>query len=345
MMYSFQNDYSECCHPAILERLASLKTQAFPGYGTDEICASAAAKIREAVGCPEAAVHFLIGGTQTNLIIIDAFLRPWEAVIAADSGHINTHETGAVEGTGHKVLTAPTEDGKLTPAMIDGICRAHTDEHMVRPRMVYLSNSTELGTIYTKAELEAIHALCRNRGLYLFLDGARLGAALCAEGNDLALTDLPRLCDVFYIGGTKNGAMFGEAVVIPDPSLLPDFRYQLKHRGGMLAKGFLLGVNFDVLFTDGLYMRLAAQADRMAARLKEGLVRLQIPMLVDASANQLFPVLPDSWVDKLRSDFAFEVWGPAEPGHTCIRLTTSWATSEEAVDALLSALIPACQRQ
>ncbi len=338
MMYSFQNDYSECCHPSILERLASLGTQAFPGYGTDEIYAAAAAKIREAVGCPEAAVHFLIGGTQTNLIIIDAFLRPWEAVIAADSGHINIHETGAVEGTGHKVLTAPTEDGKLTPAMIDGICRAHTDEHMVRPQMVYLSDSTELGTIYTKAELEAIHDLCRNRGLYLFLDGARLGAALCAEGNDLALTDLPRLCDVFYIGGTKNGAMFGEAVVIPDPSLLPDFRYQLKHRGGMLAKGFLLGVNFDVLFTDGLYMRLAAQADRMAARLKEGLVRLQIPMLVDAPANQLFPVLPNSWVDKLRRDFAFEVWGPAETGHTCIRLTTSWATSEEAVNALLSAL-------
>ncbi len=337
-MYSFQNDYSQCCHPAILKRLASLGTQAFSGYGTDEICASAADKIRKTVGCPQAAVHFLTGGTQTNMIVIDALLRPWEAVIAADSGHIHVHETGAVEGTGHKVLTARTKDGKLTPSMIEEICRRHTDEHMVRPRMVYLSDSTELGTIYTKAELTAIHELCRRRELYLFLDGARLGAALCAETNDLAFTDLPRLCDVFYIGGTKNGAMLGEAVVIPDPSLFPDFRYQLKHRGGMLAKGFLLGVNFDVLFTDSLYMQLAAQADRMASRLREGLIRLQIPMFVDAPANQLFPVLPNSWVDELQESFTFEVWSPAGPDRTCIRLTTSWATDEAAVDALLTAL-------
>ena len=343
-MYAFQNDYSECCHPAILKRLSALETEALSGYGTDGICAAAANKIRQAICCPQAAVHFVTGGTQANMIVIDACLRPWEAVIAADSGHINVHETGAVEGTGHKVLTAPAKDGKLTPVMIEEICRAHTDEHMVRPRMVYLSDSTELGTIYSKAELTAIHELCRDKGLYLFLDGARLGAALCAEGNDLTLADLPRLCDVFYIGGTKNGAMLGEAVVIPNPSLLPDFRYQLKHRGGMLAKGFLLGVNFDVLFTDNLYMQLAAKADQAAARLKAGLLRLHIPILADSPANQLFPILPNSWIGQLRQNFTFEIWGQNDPEHTCIRLTTSWATSSEAVDALLTA-IEECQSQ
>lgn len=338
-MYSFRNDYSECCHPSILKRLADLGTEANPGYGCDDYCRSAADKIRQAIACPEADVHFLVGGTQTNMIIIDSALRPFQAVIAASSGHINVHETGAIEGTGHKVLTADTSDGKLTPALIQNLLDAHTDEHMVQPGMVYLSNSTELGTIYTKAELTAISDLCRARGLYLFLDGARLGAALCAEGNDLTMTDLPRLCDVFYIGGTKNGALMGEAVVISHPALAKDFRYQIKHRGGMLAKGFLLGINFDTLFTDDLYMELARHTQTMAARLRHGLLKRQIPLLVDSPTNQIFPVLPNCLLEQLCQNFSYEIWGTVDAEHTCIRLVTSWATTKETVDAFLQAVI------
>lgn len=337
-MYSFRNDYSECCHPAILDRLASLGIQANPGYGTDSYCTVAADKIRQVIQCPQAAIHFLVGGTQANMTVIDALLRPFQAVIAADSGHINVHETGAVEGTGHKVLTAPSKDGKLTPAMIQDILTRHADEHMVKPKLVYLSNSTELGTIYTRKELQAIRDLCRENQLLLFLDGARLGAALCAEGNDLSFADLPQLCDVFYIGGTKNGALFGEAVVFADPRLAEDFRFQIKHRGGMLAKGFLLGLNFDVLFTDNLYMELARAAHRQAVRLREGLKAQGIPFLVDSPTNQLFPIFPDKELPALAQAFSYEVSGRVDETHTCIRLVTSWATPDEAVDAFLAAV-------
>ncbi|MBQ1931796.1 MAG: aminotransferase class V-fold PLP-dependent enzyme [Lachnospiraceae bacterium] len=337
-MYSFRNDYSECCHPSILKRLADLGTEANAGYGCDDYCQSAADKIRQAIACPEASVHFLVGGTQTNMTVIDSALRPFQAVIAATTGHINVHETGAIEGTGHKVVTAEAADGKLTPALIQGVLDAHTDEHMVQPKMVYISNSTELGTIYTKAELTAISQLCRDKGLYLFLDGARLGAALCAEGNDLTMEDLPRLCDVFYIGGTKNGALMGEAVVITHPTLAEDFRYQIKHRGAMLAKGFLLGINFDTLFTDDLYMELARHAASLASRLRNGLKELQIPVLADSPTNQIFPVLPNALIHHLSHDFTYEVWGKVDEEHTCIRLVTSWATTEEAVDAFLQTI-------
>ncbi len=337
-MYSFQNDYSECCHPAILNRLVALGTEANPGYGCDNYCRSAADKIRKAIDFPEASIHFLVGGTQTNMTVIDSALRPFQAVIAASTGHINVHETGAVEGTGHKVLTVEAANGKLTPALIQSVLDAHTDEHMVQPKMVYISNSTELGTIYTKAELTAISELCHAKGLYLFLDGARLGAALCAEGNDLTMADLPRLCDVFYIGGTKNGALMGEAVVITHPVLAEDFRYQIKHRGGMLAKGFLLGINFDTLFTDDLYMELARHAQSLATRLRLGLMDRQIPLLVDSPTNQIFPVLPNTVIDELSHDFSYEIWGKVDEDHTCIRLVTSWATTEETVDAFLQAI-------
>ncbi|MCI8402990.1 MAG: aminotransferase class V-fold PLP-dependent enzyme [Lachnospiraceae bacterium] len=337
-MYSFQNDYSECCHPSITERLSLLGNEAFRGYGADRLCESAAAKIRRAIACPEASIHFLTGGTQTNLTVIASVLRPFEAVIAAETGHINVHETGAIEGTGHKVLTAASSDGKLTPEMILALLASHTDEHMVKPRLVYISDSTELGTVYTKAELTAIYALCRQRELILYLDGARLGAALCASCNDLSLSDLPRLCDIFYIGGTKNGALLGEALVISRPELAEDFRYEMKHRGAMMAKGFLLGLNFDTLFTDGLYLRLAEAAGQQAARLRQGLMDLGIPLMVDSPTNQLFPVLPNHALPCLRRDFAFEIWGPVDEEHTCIRLVTSWATTGEAVDHLLTAL-------
>lgn len=337
-MYSFRNDYSECCHPSILKRLTNMGSEANPGYGCDDYCRLAADKIRQVIAYPNAAVHFLVGGTQTNMTVIDAALRPFQAVIAASTGHINVHETGAIEGTGHKVLTAEATDGKLTPALIQSVLDAHTDEHMVQPKMVYISNSTELGTIYTKAELTAISQLCRSKGLYLFLDGARLGAALCAEGNDLTMADLPHLCDVFYIGGTKNGALMGEAVVISHPALAQDFRYQIKHRGGMLAKGFLLGINFDALFTDDLYMKLARHAAGLATRLRTGLKEFQIPMLVDSPTNQIFPVLPNALIETLSHDFSYEVWSKVDDDHTCIRLVTSWATTEEAVDAFLQAV-------
>lgn len=337
-MYSFRNDYSECCHPSILKRLTNMGSEANPGYGCDDYCRLAADKIRQVIAYPNAAVHFLVGGTQTNMTVIDAALRPFQAVIAASTGHINVHETGAIEGTGHKVLTAEATDGKLTPALIQSVLDAHTDEHMVQPKMVYISNSTELGTIYTKAELTAISQLCRSKGLYLFLDGARLGAALCAEGNDLTMADLPHLCDVFYIGGTKNGALMGEAVVISHPALAQDFRYQIKHRGGMLAKGFLLGINFDALFTDDLYMKLARHAASLATRLRTGLKEFQIPMLVDSPTNQIFPVLPNALIETLSHDFSYEVWSKVDDDHTCIRLVTSWATTEEAVDAFLQAV-------
>ena len=339
-MYSFRNDYSECCHPAVLERLAALGTEANAGYGTDPYCAMAADKIRKAIEAPEAEIHFLVGGTQANLTVIDSLLRPFQAVIAAGSGHINVHETGAVEGTGHKVLTAESPDGKLTPDRIRGILACHTDEHMVQPKLVYLSNSTELGTVYTRAELTAISGLCRERGLLLFLDGARLGAALCAEENDLTLPDLPRLCDVFYIGGTKNGALMGEAVVFARRQTAQDFRYQIKHRGGMLAKGFLLGLNFDVLFTDGLYMKLARDAHRQAVRLREGLKQRGVPFLTDSPTNQLFPVFPNDELNALGKRFSYEISGPVDKTHTCIRLVTSWATPDEAVDAFLTAVHP-----
>ncbi len=337
-MRSFRNDYSQACHPAILERLASLGTEAVAGYGTDPYCRSAADRIRTVIGDPEAEVSFLVGGTQTNMIVIDTLLRPYQAVICASTGHINVHETGAVEGMGHKVLTAETPDGKLTPDRIQALVDAHTDEHMVQPGMVYVSDSTELGTIYTKAELTAIRACCDRNGLYLFLDGARLGAALCAEGNDLAFTDFPKLCDVFYIGGTKNGALMGEAVVFANTALAKDFRYEMKHRGGMLAKGFLLGINFDVLFTDGLYLALAQAAHEKAVRLKEGLTRQGVRLLVDSPTNQIFPVVPDGAVQKLAGNFDFELWGSAGEGQTCIRLVTSWATTDEDVDAFLEAV-------
>jgi threonine aldolase len=337
-MYHFRNDYSECCHPAILERIASLGTEANPGYGTDGYCASAAAKIRMAVQCPQAAVHFLVGGTQTNMTIIDACLRPFEAVIAADTGHINVHETGAVEGTGHKVLTAAGKDGKLTVEAIASILSAHADEHMVKPAMVYLSDSTELGTIYTKADLTAISEFCHSHGLLLFLDGARLGAALAAPGNDLTLPDFARLCDVFYIGGTKNGALFGEAVVIPNISLAKDFRYQIKHRGAMLAKGFLLGLNFDTLFTNGLYQELAQDANEKAMLLRDGLIAKGIPLYVDSPTNQIFPILSNQVLEDLKSDFSYEISARIDEDHTAIRLVTSWATTTEAVEAFLAAI-------
>lgn len=328
-MYSFNNDYSEGAHPKILEAMINANLTQNTGYGLDVHCLRAAELIRQEIRRDDADVHFITGGTQTNLITIGTALRPWQAVIATDKGHVNVHETGAIEATGHKVLAMPSPDGKLTPALIRKALDCHTDEHMVQPKMVYISNSTEIGTQYTKAELEAIHHICRQKDLYLFLDGARLGSALTSKENDLTLEDIARLTDVFYIGGTKNGALFGEALVICHPDLKPDFRYMVKQRGAMMAKGWLLGIQFEELFQDNLFYDLAAHANEMASILRKGIEACGYSFYSASSTNQLFPVFPDPILEKLREDFLFSVQEKVDDSHTAIRLVTSWATSEE----------------
>lgn len=340
-MIRFTNDYSEGCHPRILEALQRTNLEGNTGYSMDEHSAHARALIRQAVGRPDAGVHFLVGGTQTNATAIAAFLRPYQAVISADSGHICTHETGAVEATGHKCIACPAADGKLTPQAVRTAVAAHPDEHMVQPRMIYISQTTEVGTLYTLAELQALRAVCDELGLYLYLDGARLGSALAAGGP--TLPELGALCDAFTIGGTKNGALMGEALVLTNDALKPDFRYNLKQRGGMLAKGWLLGLQFEVLMQDDLYCQLAGHANREALRLRDGIAALGFGFASASGSNQQFPILPDAVVAALQPDFGFNVMGKPDAGHTEIRLVTSWATPASHVDAFLAALARAAQ--
>ena len=335
-MFNFKNDYSEGCHPRILDVLTRTNLEQTVGYGLDEHCANAAALIKRAIGCETADVHFLVGGTQTNLTAISAFLRPHQCVLAAATGHVNVHETGAIEATGHKVVTRPAPEGKLTPALIQDMVDEHTDEHMVKPGMVYLSQSTELGTVYTKAELEAICDCCRKNGLYLYLDGARLACALTSSACDVALTDLPDLCDAFYIGGTKNGMLFGEAMVIVNDALKPDYRFFIKQRGGMLAKGRLLGLQFEEQFRDDLYSELGRHANAMAQRLQEGLIAKGYPLLQISPTNQVFPILTGEQYEYFSSFCLFETWENLPDGRKVIRLVTSWATKQETVDEFLN---------
>ena len=341
-MIYFNNDYSEGCHPRILERLAQTNFDQTPGYGVDHYCMSAADKIRTICANNALDVHFLVGGTQTNLTVIDAALRPHQGVLCAQSGHIHVHETGAVEATGHKVLTLPSEDGKITADQISSVVKAHRSdeamEHTVQPKMVYISNPSELGTIYSKAELQAISKVCKELGLYLFLDGARLGYGLTASGNDVTMEDLAQLCDVFYIGGTKVGALFGEAVVIRNPALAEDFRYMIKQHGGMLAKGRLLGLQFDTLFTDNLYFEIARNANRLADQLRETLQELQYPLLVEGVTNQVFPILPDALLEELSKEFSFTEQQRVDDIRRAVRFCTSWATTQEQMDALCAKL-------
>jgi threonine aldolase len=324
-----ENDYSECAHPAILDRIARENTNARAGYGLDDVCGSAAARIRVEIGRADADIHFLTGGTSANLIALAAFLRPHEAVICAEQAHINVHETGAVEATGHKLLAIPTTDGKLTPAMVEVVYAKQTDEHMVKPRLVYISNATELGTVYTAGELYSLREQCDRLKLLLFMDGARLGSALAA--SDVRWIDLPRSLDAFYIGGTKNGALFGEAMVIVNESLKEDFRYLTKQRGGMLAKGFLLGHQFDALFSDGLYLTLARRANAIADGLRGVLEARGVRFLARTRTNMVFPILPDAWITKLRGRFAFHDTERVSETETAVRLVTSWATPETVI--------------
>lgn len=333
-MISFLNDYSEGCHPKILSRLAAMNEAQNPGYGTDGICARAAEKIRGLCENEALSVHFLVGGTQTNATVIAASLRPHQAVIAAESGHIHVHETGAVEATGHKILAVPSRDGKLTAEQVEQAVAAHTDEHMVQPKMVYVSNPTELGTLYSRRELEKLHEICQKWGLYLFLDGARLGYGLAAKENDLTLPDLGRLTDMFYIGGTKVGALFGEAVVIANPEIARDFRYAIKQHGGMLAKGWLLGAQFDALLTDGEYVRIAARANALADEIRETLAQCGYELLLPGCTNQIFPIFPDGVLEELEKEFRFTPQQRMDENHQAVRICTSWATRPEAVAAL-----------
>jgi Threonine aldolase len=334
-MYSFRNDYGEGAHPQILEALIATNLVQTPGYGEDEYTYKAIEYLKEEIKNSEAAIHFIAGGTQTNLITISALLRPFEAVIAAHTGHINVHETGAIEATGHKVLAVETSDGKLTPKLIESVLEIHTNEHMVKPRMVYISNSTELGSIYLKDELQAISAYCKNHNLILFLDGARLGSALTSAQNDLTIAEIAALTDCFYIGGTKNGALLGEALIICKPELNKDFRYALKQRGGMFAKSRLIGIQFMELFKNGLFYELAAHANKQADILKNGIEKLGYSMFSESPTNQLFPIFPNDIMEKIRVLYAFEEQMKIDENHTCIRFVTSWATIEEEVDKFL----------
>ena len=341
-MLQFQCDYNEGAHPKVMQRLLETNMEQTVGYGEDHYCESARRLIQEACGNPELQVHFLVGGTQTNTTVIAHLLRPHQGVVAAESGHISVHETGAIEHTGHKVLALPGHEGKITAAQVENLVLEHradsSFEHTVQPGMVYISFPTEFGTLYTKAELETLHEVCRKYELPLFIDGARLGYGLASPACVFTLADIARLADVFYIGGTKVGALFGEAVVSQSPALMRDFRYSIKQHGGMLAKGRLLGLQFEELFTDNLYFNIARHAVSEALRIKEALQDLGVPFLMESHTNQQFPILPNEVVERLSNKFLFTPWQRMNDTHTAIRICTSWGTTAENVDALLAAL-------
>lgn len=338
-MIQFQCDYNEGAHPLIIKRLTESNLEQTVGYGEDPYCEEARKLIKRACQNDSADVHFLVGGTQSNTTVIAHILRPYQGVLAATSGHINVHETGAIESTGHKVLAIPTSNGKLTAQQIDDAMQAHIHEdgpeHMVQPGMVYLSFPTEIGTIYSHDELKAIRTVCDRYDLPLFVDGARLGYGLCSPECDLTLPQLTQLVDVFYIGGTKVGALFGEAVVITNEALKKDFRYSIKQHGGMLAKGRLLGLQFATLFTDNLYFDIAQHAIDEAMRIKSALLAKGISFLIDSPTNQQFPIFTNAQIDTLSQHFMLSLWQRIDENHTAMRICTSWATKPENTDALI----------
>lgn len=335
-------DYAEGCHPSILNALSASNLEQTHGYGTDPHCEHARTLIRSACGTPDAAVHFLVGGTQTNTTVIASILRPYQGALCADTGHINCHETGAIEATGHKVLALPGTDGKLTAEQVKTAVLSHRNdgsrEHTVQPGMVYISHPTEQGTLYSLQELTGLSKVCRELGLPLFVDGARLGYGLMSRDTDVTLQDLAKLADVFYIGGTKVGALFGEAVVITNPALDMDFRYFIKQNGGMLAKGRLLGIQFECLFTDGLYFELGRHADALAERVRDIFVNAGYPMFCNSPTNQQFPILPDEDYETLSQCCEGEFWERVDDTHSVYRFCTSWATTKESVDRLEQAV-------
>lgn len=339
-MIRFNCDYSEGAHPRILEKLAQTNLEQAPGYGQDTYCRQAADLIKSLCQTPQAEVHFLAGGTQTNLTVIAACLRPYQTVISADSGHINVHETGAIEATGHRILTVPEQNGKLTAEQIARCCKDHwlddNPEFAPQPKLVYISFPTEYGTLYSKEELSAIRRVCDENNLFLFADGARLGYGLEAPGNDVTLANLAACCDVFYIGGTKIGALLGEAVVIVNPKLQKDFRYFMKQKGAMLAKGRILGIQFLALFEDGLYFKLSKHADEMAQIIRQACAECGFEFLYDSPTNQQFPIMPDDLIKQLEELYVFSHTKRLDHRRSAIRICTSWATRREDVEQLVA---------
>ena len=331
IMYNFQSDYLEGCAPEILEELIKVNQKQSVGYGEDEYCAEAAELIKEKIGRNNLDVHFIPGGTPCNVLAISSSLKPYEAVIAAETGHISIHETGAIEASGHKIITVKHEDGKVTPENISKVCNAHSDEHMVKPAMVFISNPTEFGSIYSLAELKALRNVCDKYGLYLYLDGARLASALAIYEYDVTLSDIADLCDIFYIGGTKNGALLGEAMVIVNDKLKDNFRYMEKQRGQMLAKGRILGITFKTLFIDDLYLKLARHANKTANALRYVFNAFNIKEFIASPTNQTFVILENDVVKKLHENYLFNEWDKYDENHTVCRFVTSWCTKEDAI--------------
>lgn len=341
-MRYFHNDYNRMCHSAVLEKINNASEIARPGYGMDPCCDRGRELVRKLCDREDLAVHFLVGGTQANLTVIDAALRPHQGVLCAVTGHINVHETGAVEATGHKVISLPSTDGKVTAQQVEETAMLHLSdgdkEHSVQPKMVYISNSTEVGTVYTLRELRELSAACKKYGYYLFMDGARLGYALTSRESDLTLRDIAELCDVFYIGMTKVGAMFGECVVISNPAIAEDFRYLIKQHGGMLAKGWLLGLQFEALFEDDLYFKIARHANEMADILRDTLTKLGYSFYMEGSTNQVFPILPNHVLAELSKEVTYSPMGRVDDSHQIVRFCTSWASTREDVEYLCELL-------
>ena len=333
-------DYLEGCHPSILEKLTETNLVQTPGYGTDDYCKEAADAIREAFSCPDSAVHFMVGGTQANMTVIASALRPYEGVLCADTGHINVHETGAIESTGHKCLALPNKEGRISASKVAVATATQADdEHTVKPGMVYISMSTEVGTVYDLSHLKDLYLTCKQLGLYLFIDGARLGYGLAAPTGDLTPADVAKYCDVFTVGGTKMGALFGEAIVINNPELNVRFRYMMKQKGGMLAKGRLLGLQFSALMKDGLYFQLGKKAVDQAMRIRTALLDNGFTFRVDSPTNQLFPIFTDEQWEKIEElGFKLEFIGRLDEDHVELRVCTSWCTPDEYVDNFITAL-------
>lgn len=333
MKFSFKNDYSEGCHPNILQALLQSNLEQEAGYGEDQYCLEAKELIREKIGHKDSAIYFVSGGTQANLIVISAILKPYQAAISASTGHVLNNETGAIEATGHKVLSIDTEDGKLRPSDIIPVLEGHSNvPHQVMPKLVYISNSTELGTVYNSKELEDLSSFCKQNNLYLFMDGARLGHGLTAEISDLTLEKVAELTDVFYLGGTKNGALIGEAIVINNPLLQEDFAFNIKQKGAMLAKGRLLGIQFLELMKDDLYFDLARHANQQAMKIKNALQERGVSFLSDTYTNQIFPILAHNLIEILSEKFEFYVWKKIDEESSAIRLITSWNTPDKGVE-------------
>ncbi len=338
-MIFFQSDYSQGAHPKVMEALIKTNLEHTVGYGVDEHCAHAAKIVKELIGNEDCDVYMMVGGTPCNVTVIAAALKPYEAVVAARTGHIYSHETGGVEGTGHRIITMPGVDGKMTPALIDAAWTEYEDEHTVLPRMVYISQPTEIGTIYSKAEMEALSKKCKERNMLFYVDGARLGSALTCKENDLSIKELAKLADAFYIGGTKNGALFGEALVIRNPIIGENFRYMIKRQCNMLAKGRLMGVQFEALLEggeDSIYFEMARHANELAEKLRDGLLSMGVEFYSDSPTNQIFPILPRPVVDRLKRGVAFHEWAPEKDGMVPIRLVTGWGSTEVEVDTFLA---------